>query len=247
MSDTTPRLALAWLMPAQAQKHVTVNETFGLLDALVQCKVCSCTLSAQPVTPAEGDAYILPSVPTGESWSNYLEADLVYFQDGAWHRVAPRTGLMAWVEDQACFYVCDNSSWSALTANFTQFDNLSALGVGTISDSTNVFAAKLNNALWTAKPASEGGSGDLRYTLNKDADLNTLCLLFQTNWQGYAEIGLAGNNDLTFKVSSDGESWKDILVLKSANGNLSLPNLPETASGLSTGDIWNDAGVLKVV
>ena len=29
-NDATPRLGLPWLMPAQAQKHVTVNESLGI-------------------------------------------------------------------------------------------------------------------------------------------------------------------------------------------------------------------------
>ena len=48
MSDATPRLGLPWLMPAQAQKHVTVNESLGRLDALVQAAAQSRTEAAQP-------------------------------------------------------------------------------------------------------------------------------------------------------------------------------------------------------
>ena len=40
MAERTPRLDLPWLMPAQAQKHVTVNEALARLDILVQAAVC---------------------------------------------------------------------------------------------------------------------------------------------------------------------------------------------------------------
>ena len=58
MPDQTPNLALPWLMPAQAQKHVTVNESLGLLDTLVHLSVVSREVEAEPASPSEGDRYI---------------------------------------------------------------------------------------------------------------------------------------------------------------------------------------------
>jgi len=81
---------------------------------------------------------------------------------------------------------------------------VSRLGLGTDADATNPFAAKLNKALWTARYAGEGGDGDLRYTLNKEASGNVLSLLLQSGWSGRTEIGLIGNEDLGVKVSADG-------------------------------------------
>lgn len=198
MADTTPRLALPWVMPSQAQKHVTVNETFGRLDALVQCAVLSRQLSQEPSTPEEGDGYILPANPTGTAWANYAQNDLVYFQDGAWHRIAAHTGLIAWIGDEAVMSVYDGTSWAGLHSMVDQLNNLTGLGIGTGFDETNVFAAKLNTALWTALYDSEAGTGDLRYTMNKQASGNTLSMVFQSGRSGRAEFGLAGNDDLTF-------------------------------------------------
>tara|TARA_E500000318_G_scaffold107651_1_gene117259 strand:- start:286 stop:489 length:204 start_codon:yes stop_codon:yes gene_type:complete len=65
MQERTPRLGLPWLMPAQAQKHVTVNEALARLDMLVQASVLSRTLSGQPETPSEGEGYLLPDAPQG--------------------------------------------------------------------------------------------------------------------------------------------------------------------------------------
>ena len=30
------------------------------------------------------------------------------------------------------------------------------------------------------------------------------------------------------------------------NGRVNLPNLPTSATGLTTGDLWNDGGTLKI-
>ena len=45
MPDTTPNLALPFILPSQAQKHVTHNEALQQLDAVVQLAVtcfCAC-------------------------------------------------------------------------------------------------------------------------------------------------------------------------------------------------------------
>jgi hypothetical protein len=70
------------------------------------------------------------------------------------------------------------------------------LGIGTKTDAINPFAAKLNEALWSALFAGDGGDGDLRYTLNKEASGNVLSLLMQSVWSDCAEIGFVGDDDV---------------------------------------------------
>ncbi len=221
-ADITPRLGLPWLMPAQAQKHVTVNESLGRLDALLGAAVISRSTVAQPSDPAEGDAYLLPLSPTGSAWSHYSPHDLTYFQDGAWFRVPPRTGLRVYVADESALVIWDGAAWTGWSTLISALANLTELGVGTAPDAANPFAAKLNAALWTARYAGEGGSGDLRFVLNKEGPADTLSLLFQTGWSGRAEIGLTGEDDLTMKVSSDGIAWLDALSVDAATGHLAL-------------------------
>lgn len=218
MSDATPRLGLPWLMPAQAQKHVTVNESLGRLDALVQCAVQSRTTAAQPSDPGEGEAWILAAAASGTEWDGFFEHDIAYFQDGAWRRIAPRAGLTAWVADEAELIMFDGTGWAAFADAITALSNLSELGVGTAPDASNPFAAKLNSVLWTARFDGEGGTGDLRYTLNKQAPENVLSVLFQSGWSGRAELGLTGSDDLSLKVSADGSSWTEALRVDRSNG-----------------------------
>ena len=49
--DTSPNLALPYLLANQAQKHVTVNEALRRLDALVQLSVLSASLAATAADP----------------------------------------------------------------------------------------------------------------------------------------------------------------------------------------------------
>ena len=101
---------------------------------------------------------------------------------------------------------------------------MTLLGVGTTADATNPFSAKLNNALFTAKTVAEGGDGDLRYKLSKEAAANTLSFLFQDNYSGRAEIGLTGDDDFHFKVSPDGSTWHDGIVIDRTTGRGTFPD-----------------------
>ncbi len=59
--DQTPNLNLPYILPAQAQKHVTHNEAIRALDALVQLCALDRDLATPPPSPADGDRYIASS------------------------------------------------------------------------------------------------------------------------------------------------------------------------------------------
>jgi hypothetical protein len=100
---------------------------------------------------------------------------------------------------------------------------MTLLGIGTTADTTNPLSAKLNNTLFTAKTAAEGGDGNLRYKLNKETAANTLSFLFQDNYSGRAEIGLTDDDDFHFKVSADGSTWFEALAIEAASGRPIMP------------------------
>ena len=109
MSDTTAHLALPFIMAAQAQKHVTMNEALRLLDGIVQLSVLDRDLTAPPASPAEGDRYIAASGATG-AWAGW-DSSIAYWIDGAWMRILPSAGWMAWIEDEAQAIVWTGSAW----------------------------------------------------------------------------------------------------------------------------------------
>ena len=115
MSQST-RLGLPYLAAAQAQKHVTVNESLLRLDALVQLSVLSATTAAQPASPADGDLYLLPAGKTGAAWGGFADGALAYWRDGVWEELAPRPGWRAFVEDEAALYARTGAGWSKLAA-----------------------------------------------------------------------------------------------------------------------------------
>ena len=60
-SQTTLKLNLPYILPAQAQKHVTHNEALKVLDTLIHLSVVSDSLAQPPANPAAGDRYLVAS------------------------------------------------------------------------------------------------------------------------------------------------------------------------------------------
>ncbi|WP_247636328.1 DUF2793 domain-containing protein [Methylobacterium sp. 37f] len=221
MPETTPSLALPLIAAGQAQKHVTHNEALMGLDALVQLACRDKDLGAPPPTPAEGDRYlVLSPSPTG-AWAG-LSGQIARFQDGRWSGLAPKPGWLAWMLDEDELYAFTATGWIGLRSAPKLLQNLTRLGIGTTADAANPFAAKLNTALWTALTTAEGGTGDLRYTLNKQAAGNILSLLFQSAFTGRAEIGLSGNDDFAIKVAPDTGGFREALRIDRASGRVDL-------------------------
>ncbi len=102
-------LGLSYIAPSQAQKHVTVNESLRLLDAVVQLSVLDKDLTTAPTTPNDGDRFIISAGATGD-WVD-KDNNVAAFQDGAWAYFAPRTGWVSHVADEGENYQFDGVTW----------------------------------------------------------------------------------------------------------------------------------------
>ncbi|WP_411037703.1 DUF2793 domain-containing protein [Shinella sp. BYT-45] len=222
MSDATTHLLLPYIRAAQAQKHVTHNEALRLLDGLVQLSVLDRDLTAPPGSPTDGDRYIVGSGATA-AWAGW-DLNVALWTDGAWLRLPPRTGWRAWVEDEGLLLVYDGSVWVGTTPG--ELQNMALLGIGTTADAANPFSAKLNAALWTAKTAGEGGTGDLFYTMNKEAAGGDLGYVFQTGYVTKALVGLFGSDLFRLAVSADGSAFFDGFIVDNTSGIVDQPRLP---------------------
>ncbi|MBB4200682.1 hypothetical protein CCR94_21520 [Rhodoblastus sphagnicola] len=100
--------------------------------------------------------------------------------------------------------------------------NLANVGVGVAADPNNVLSAYGSSALFN------GLSFNL--VVNKSAAANTASILFQDGFSGRAQVGLAGDDNLHFKVSSNGSSWTDALVINATTGQANFPQ------GIASGD-----------
>lgn len=218
--SSTPHLALPLIAAAQAQKHVTHNEALLGLDALVHLAVIRRDLALPPASPEAGDRYIVGPNAVG-AWAGQTGRVAVW-EDGRWRLHAPRRGWLAYLLDERALVAWTGAAWAPALAALAEIE-LARLGVGTAPAAATPFAAKLNQALFTARAAAEGGTGDLRLVLNKEAVPGTASLLFQSAYAGRAEIGLAGDDDLRLKVSADGQAWTEALRVERATGRVSFP------------------------
>lgn len=108
MPETT-HLRLPYLMAAQAQKHVTMNEALRLLDGIVQLAVLDRSRTAPPATPTEGDRHIPAAGATGD-WSGW-DGAIAYWIDGAWQKILPSPGWLAWIAGEAQAVIWTGSAW----------------------------------------------------------------------------------------------------------------------------------------
>ena len=224
MSDDTPLLSLPMILPAQAQKHVTHNEALRLLDIIVQLAVLDRTRSAAPATPAEGDRHLVAAGATGD-WAGQ-SGKIAAFWGGIWVFLDPRPGWQVRVLAEDTTLVFANATWSPA---FTTPETLPRLGIATSPDTTNRLAVASDATLF-----SHAGQGH-QLKLNKASPADTASLLFQSNWSGHAELGLAGSDDFALKVSADGLSFHTALAVNRSTGDVTLPhNL--TVEGLLGGN-----------
>ncbi len=224
MSDTSPILGLPYLQPSQAQKHVTHNEALQVLDMVTQLVVEAFDAETPPSVAEEGAVYALGGAPTGV-WAGHPDA-LAIWRATAWSFLMPAPGWRAWGKTDGDFRVWDGAGWAPVEAKTQDIDGL---GINTHSDTQNRFAVRAEATLLT----HEGAGHQLK--LNKASAGDTASLLFQSNWTGYAEMGLSGSEAFSIKVSPDGNSWTEALVFDGATGGVTGAAVQSDATDMTEG------------
>ncbi len=108
MSETT-KLKLPFIAPAQAQKHVTVNEALARLDVAVQMNVESRTLGTPPLVVIEGESYLVPFGAVN-AWDGQ-DGQIASYLNGGWQFFEPLGGWQLWIEDEATRLTFDGVNW----------------------------------------------------------------------------------------------------------------------------------------
>jgi len=200
MPDRSPNLDMPFLMPSQAQKHVTHNEALQHLDALVQLRVGAFGASLPPAAPEHGDCYALGAGASGD-WAGQ-DGSLAYWDGTGWLFLTPVAGWRAWGQTEGEMRVYDDGDWRTP----------GHLGVNTNADTTNRLAVASDATLLT-----HDGAGH-QVKVNKSSSADTASLVFQSNWSGRAEMGLAGQDNWSIKVSPDGAGWTEALTIDATTG-----------------------------
>jgi len=210
MTDETPRHALPYIMPAQAQKHVTHNEALMRLDGIVQLVFEALDADTPPDDPAPGATYALGASPSG-AWHGEPGAIAVFHPEG-WRFLTPAAGFLGFDKALSRLVVFDGAGWiDAVAAS----DPAPAdrLGVNAQADDTNRLSVKSDAVLFSHDDVTPG-SGDMRLVINKAAAAGAAELLFQSGWSARALFGLSGDDRFVIKLSADGSAFTDALTLE---------------------------------
>lgn len=220
MTDTV-HLGMPFIEGSQAQKHVTHNEALRILDAVVQIGVLNADQTAPPTTPTEGDRHIVASGATG-AWTGHAAAVAVY-EDGTWRFLPPKLGWCAWCDADGVLLVYDGTAWAGVTGAGTMSSSVSQLGINDTASDPNLLTVRSNAALFGAVTVADGGTGDIRLQISKEASAKTASVVFSDAFSGRAEFGLIGSDTFKLKVSNDGSAFVEALAIDQSSGNAAFP------------------------
>lgn len=209
-TDKTKNLDITYIATNQVNKEILVNEGFLKIDSLLNNGAISANITNPPASPNESDLYIIPSSATDE-WNGKDGSITYYHTSKAWEFITPNEGMTLWVNDEDKLYTYDGASW---VASGGSGDEVTKLGINATADSINKLAVKSSAVLF------DNDGDDSQVKINKADTSDTASHLFQTNYSGRAEFGLTGDDDFHVKVSNDGSSWNEALIVDKDNGNI---------------------------
>lgn len=111
MADTTPRFALPFILPGQAQKEHFHNEALVRIDLALNPAVEGPPAAAPPPDPAPGQCWIVAAA-AGGGWEG-RDGMLAMWSESGWRFVAPSPGMSAWDKAGAVPLLWDGTGWLA--------------------------------------------------------------------------------------------------------------------------------------
>ena len=110
LTDPRNGLSYNWAL-GDNNWHTLVNTNFKKIGTALHLSAKDRHLAVPPVTPADGDAYIVAGGATG-TWVGHTNHVAVWIaQESAWYFLTPIKGYQAWVEDEAFMAVWNGSAW----------------------------------------------------------------------------------------------------------------------------------------
>lgn len=109
--NATANHALPLLMPAQAQKHVTVNDALQRLDGMVDLVLQSIQRTTPPVAVGDGLCWAVPQGAVN-AWEGRA-GQIAIGANGGWVFVPPRLGSRAFIADLGVGAIHNGQAWVA--------------------------------------------------------------------------------------------------------------------------------------
>lgn len=104
---------------AQGEEHYEpLMKLLRALDALVQCTAVSSSEGTPPGSPADGTVYVLPDTGLTDAWVGHpSEIARWSSKEGMWEFYVPRSGWLAYIEDESLHKKFDSGAWVELVTS----------------------------------------------------------------------------------------------------------------------------------
>ena len=127
---TTPNIGLTELANGQAN-YLNANDSFSVIDAILQTSAISKTLTAPPGSPLDGDVYIMQAAWSGIttlSGAACAAGDIAFYRSsaGVFKAIRPKLGWRMEVAADATIYRFDGSAWVAVGGSAVNRLNISS-------------------------------------------------------------------------------------------------------------------------
>jgi hypothetical protein len=197
MADNSPLLSLPYLLPSQAQKHVTHNQALDLLDFLVQPVAEAVDALVPPDAPEEGRLWAL-GAPAEGAWQGQ-DLTLASWRNGAWLHLMPQPGWTVFSRADNALLSYDGGGWQGIGGAVIESGSNDNGGWQRFADGrlqcwqSALQVAAINSAegaLWRSEdlewlfpqgfaepPVLSGGGADLGCWLSLGAPTQTACSL----------------------------------------------------------------------
>ncbi len=110
MTETSPRFALPFILPGQAQKEAFHNEALALIDAALHTCAVEGPTDIVPANPAIGSCWIVPPGATG-AWAGQA-GKLACWTAGGWRFLGPVPGMTVWNTDRGYAMRWTGEAWN---------------------------------------------------------------------------------------------------------------------------------------
>ena len=231
----TEILSFAELAAAQANKFVTYNEGMRRVEGMT-VRVLSRTNSGPPVSPTNGDTYIIDSA-TG-AWSSFSVNNIAHYFGGEWRQYVVVEGVRVSVNDEDVVVRYTGSAWvnsaaesvgvAALTNNSIPIVNGGLLtedtGFTIASDLMTVqnFRANLTDNLAAAFRALQGSDIYIQADTTNGSEKITLgasAVNPEIEANGSLDVNVPDNNANAFSVA---EGANNLLLFDTTNSSEKL-------------------------
>lgn len=213
--EKSSNLGMPYLAPAQALKSVTHNAALRHLDRLVQLSI----ISAQSSPPqdwqsgvVEDESRFIVMAPAQQAWAGH-DGDIAVLSGGVWEFLKPQTGWVCWNIEDEHIWIYEADVWKPLGIS-----KVETFGINTSPDALNRLSVRSDASLFDTE------TGSHRLTINRASDAETASVVFQSGYQGRAELGLTGVDGFTLKLSDNGSEFQKVLEANSSTGDINIQN-----------------------